>query len=59
MSTLNTEIEKHIKKLVHPLKEAEELLEVLKLKTHKKRVKASQGMGRRYRHTRDTKTDGT
>ena len=39
MSTLNEEIEKHIKKLVHPLKEPEELLEVLKVKLTKKELK--------------------
>ena len=39
MSTLNTEIEKHIKKLVNPLKNPEELLEVLKLKLTKKELK--------------------
>ncbi len=39
MSTLNTEIEKHIKKLVRPLKESEELLNVLKVKLTKKELK--------------------
>ena len=39
MSTLNEEIEKHIKKLVYPLKESEELLEVLKVKLTKKELK--------------------
>ena len=39
MSTLNQEIEKHIKKLVSPLKEPEELLEVLKVKLTKKELK--------------------
>ncbi|GIT97797.1 hypothetical protein [Sulfurovum sp. TSL1] len=39
MSTLNEEIEKHIKKLVHPLKDPEELLEVLKVKLTKKEFK--------------------
>ena len=39
MSTLTTEIEKHIKKLVNPLKNEEELLAVLKVKLTKKRVK--------------------
>ena len=39
MSTLNIEIEKHIKKLVHPLKEEDELKEVLKLKLTKKEFK--------------------
>ena len=39
MSTLNIEIEKHIKKLVNPLKEPEELLEVLKIKLTKKELK--------------------
>ena len=39
MSTLNEEIEKHIKKLIHPLKEPEELLEVLKVKLTKKELK--------------------
>ena len=39
MSTLTIEIEKHIKKLVHPLKEEEELLSVLKLKLTKKELK--------------------
>ena len=39
MSTLNQEIEKHIKKLVNPLKDPEELLAVLKVKLTKKELK--------------------
>ena len=39
MLTLSTEIEKHIKKLVNPLKEEDELLECLKLKLTKKELK--------------------
>ena len=39
MLTLSTEIEKHIKKLVNPLKEEEALKEVLKLKLTKKELK--------------------
>ncbi|RRS30662.1 MAG: hypothetical protein P794_06090 [Epsilonproteobacteria bacterium (ex Lamellibrachia satsuma)] len=39
MSTLIQEIEKHIKKLVRPLKETEVLLEVLKVKLTKKEFK--------------------
>lgn len=39
MSTLHEEIEKHIKKLVYPLKEEDELLEVLKVKLTKKEFK--------------------
>ncbi len=39
MATLNEEIEKHIKKLVYPLKDPEELLEVLKVKLTKKEFK--------------------
>ena len=39
MSTINEEIEKHIKKLIHPLKDPEELLAVLKLKLTKKELK--------------------
>ncbi len=39
MSTLNQEIEKHIKKLVRPLKEEELLLKVLKVKLTKKELK--------------------
>jgi len=39
MSTLSQEIEKHIKKLVNPLKEEEELLAVLKVKLTKKELK--------------------
>ena len=39
MSTLNQEIEKHIKKLVNPLKDSDALLEVLKLKLTKKELK--------------------
>ena len=39
MSTLNQEIEKHIKKLMNPLKEPEELLAVLKVKLTKKELK--------------------
>jgi len=37
--TLNTEIEKHINKLVNPLKEKEALEEALKLKLTKKELK--------------------
>jgi len=37
--TLNIEIEKHIKKLVNPLKSDESLLEALKLKLTKKELK--------------------
>jgi hypothetical protein len=37
--TLSTEIEKHIKKLVNPLKDEEALLETLKLKLTKKELK--------------------
>ena len=39
MATLTTEIEKHIKKLVNPLKEEEELLAALKVKLTKKELK--------------------
>ena len=39
MLTLNIEIEKHIKKLVNPLKDEDTLLEVLKLKLTKKELK--------------------
>jgi len=39
MTTLNQEIEKHIKKLVNPLKEEDELLTVLKTKLTKKELK--------------------
>jgi len=39
MEKLNVEIEKHIKKLVHPLKEGEELLLALKAKLTKKELK--------------------
>ncbi|MEA2048950.1 MAG: hypothetical protein U9O64_10970 [Campylobacterota bacterium] len=39
MLTLNQEIEKHIKKLVNPLKDPEALLEVLKVKLTKKELK--------------------
>ena len=39
MKTLNQEIEKHIKKLVNPLKDPEELLAVLKVKLTKKELK--------------------
>lgn len=39
MSTLKQEIEKHINKLVHPLKEEEELLAALKAKLTKKELK--------------------
>ena len=39
MLTLSTEIEKHIKKLVNPLKNEEELLACLKLKLTKKELK--------------------
>lgn len=39
MSTINEEIEKHIKKLVRPLKEEKELTEVLKVKLTKKEFK--------------------
>jgi len=37
--TLSTEIEKHIKKLVNPLKEGNDLKEALKLKLTKKEFK--------------------
>lgn len=39
MSTLNEEVEKHIKKLVNPLRAPDELLEALKLKLTKKELK--------------------
>jgi len=39
LSTLNKEIQKHIKKLINPLKEQDELLEVLKVKLTKKELK--------------------
>jgi len=39
MTHLHQEIEKHIKKLVNPLKEERELLEVLKQKLTKKELK--------------------
>lgn len=39
MLTLSTEIEKHIKKLVNPLKEGDYLKEALKLKLTKKELK--------------------
>jgi len=39
LSTLSTEIEKHIKKLVNPLKDEDELKEVLKVKLTKKELK--------------------
>ncbi|SFV68272.1 hypothetical protein MNB_SV-3-1283 [hydrothermal vent metagenome] len=39
MLTLNNEIEKHIKKLVNPLKEGDDLKEALKLKLTKKELK--------------------
>ena len=39
MSLINTEIEKHIKKLVNPLKGEEELLFILKVKLTKKELK--------------------
>jgi len=37
--TLSTEIEKHIKKLVNPLKHEDELLDLLKIKLTKKELK--------------------
>jgi len=37
--TLSIEIEKHIKKLVNPLKDEDTLLEILKLKLTKKELK--------------------
>jgi len=37
--TLSTEIEKHIKKLINPLKNEDALLETLKLKLTKKELK--------------------
>jgi len=39
VATLQEEVTKHIKKLVHPLKEEEELREVLKVKLTKKEFK--------------------
>jgi DNA-binding NarL/FixJ family response regulator len=41
--TLSTEIEKHIKKLVNPLKDEDELKETLKLKLTKKELKLLKG----------------
>jgi len=41
--TLSIEVEKHINKLVHPLKEEDELLESLKLKLTKKELKLLKG----------------
>jgi len=41
--TLSMEVEKHINKLVHPLKDEEELLESLKLKLTKKELKLLKG----------------
>ena len=43
MTTLKQEIEKIIKKLIHPLKEEEELLAVLKVKLTKKELKLLKG----------------
>jgi hypothetical protein len=43
LSKLNTEIEKHINKLVNPLKDEEELLAVLKVKLTKKEFKLLKG----------------
>ncbi len=43
MSTLTNEIEKHIKKLVNPLKDEEELLAALKVKLTKKELKLLKG----------------
>jgi len=43
VSTLNQEIEKHIKKLVNPLKDEEELLVALKAKLTKKELKMLKG----------------
>jgi len=43
VSTLKKEIEKHIKKLVNPLKEEEELLAALKGKMTKKELKLLKG----------------
>jgi len=43
LSTINTEIEKHIKKLINPLKEEEALLAVLKVKLTKKELKMLKG----------------
>jgi hypothetical protein len=43
LSTLTNEIEKHIKKLVNPLKAEEELLAVLKVKLTKKELKLLKG----------------
>lgn len=39
MKSISQEIEQHIKKLIHPLKEETELLEVLKVKLTKKELK--------------------
>jgi len=43
LATLTNEIEKHIKKLVNPLKDEEELLTVLKVKLTKKELKLLRG----------------
>ncbi|MDM5270670.1 hypothetical protein PGH07_00590 [Sulfurovum sp. zt1-1] len=43
MSTLREEVEKHIRKLILPLKEENELKEVLKVRLTKKEFKLLQG----------------
>lgn len=43
MSNLNQEVQKHIRKLIHPLKEESELREVLKTRLTKKEFKLLQG----------------
>jgi hypothetical protein len=43
VTTLREEIEKHIRKLILPLKEEEELREVLKVRLTKKELKLLQG----------------
>ena len=50
MSILQIEIEKHIKKLINPLKEEEALLQSLKLKLTKKELKLLQSWAKNIEH---------
>jgi len=51
MTTLREEIEKHIRKLILPLKEETELKEVLKARLTKKELKLLQGWADNTPHT--------
>ena len=51
MTTLKQEIEKHIKKLIHPLKEESDLYIILKAKLTKKELKLLQAWSEEMKDT--------